>query len=367
MSRSWSELPMSALRLTFLKLPLECRAGTVDCVARVCSSWAEAAAAATSFIFLNRCTNIDSLEQWLRSRGANVQSLYLHLTGSSGVITSLPCRQIRALTFHSIRADLRPGSQLLEDLCAATALTCLNLWDVTFQGEPDLAAVLLALPNLREFFMEQEYDIQVESAHLHQQQHQLLLHTNIASEMQVSHAPPQQLLSALGDPLDGYKTFIDSGMHCICKLTKLRGLELGSLQGVTTAGLAGLHNLQLLRRLTLQDLTCDVSLSAATAFSQLTRLTGLALHWAEPSHCEFDPSVLAHTTKLQQLELSAIPACGTVGAAELLFRLSQLPELRELELECVEGLQECSPEALSSLTSSSALERLLWRTWPPIW
>jgi len=57
--RSWSELPLSALTLIFQELPLRNRAGTEDCVARVCSSWAEAAAAATVTIKLEECSNSD--------------------------------------------------------------------------------------------------------------------------------------------------------------------------------------------------------------------------------------------------------------------------------------------------------------------
>jgi len=73
MLRSWSQLPMSALTLAFEKLPLSDRAGTEDCVARVCSSWAEAAAAATVTIDLEQCPNTSSLQQWLHSRGCHVR------------------------------------------------------------------------------------------------------------------------------------------------------------------------------------------------------------------------------------------------------------------------------------------------------
>jgi len=352
---------MSALTLTFEKLPRSQRAGSVDCVARVCSSWVEAAAAATRSIQL-RSTNTDNLQQWLHSRGASV--LQVNLLQASGVITTLPCPKLQDLVLSNSSVDLRPGSQLLQDLCSAAALTSLHLHDGTYQGEPDLAAVLLALPNLQELCLlsechEQYFQVQDSSQH-----------ASTASLLQDSPAPSLQLWSAHGDPADGLKTFTDNGMQFMCTLTKLRLLALSSTQGVTAAGLAGLHKLRGLENLTLWDLTCDISLSAVPAFSQLTALTALALYW-EPDtpHCEFEPSVLAHTTQLERLSLaSCIPARRTVGAAaELLSRLSQMPQLRALDFRCITGLEQCPPEAFSSLTSSSMLESLLWDAWTPFW
>jgi len=366
MSPCWSELPLSALTLTFEMLPFSQVAGTIDCVARVCSSWAQAAAAATRSIVLDS-TDTDSLQRWLNSRGASV--LEIDLTRPSGVISTLPCPKLRDLVLFNSSVDLRPGSQLLQDLCSATVLTRLCLCDVTYQGEPDLAAVLLALPNLQEFSlsMGQEQYIKVQDSQ--QQQQQLLLHDNLANEVPDSHATSLQLWSARGDPLDGFKTFTDSGMQLVCKLTKLQYLELGSLQGVTAAGLAGLHKLQDLQGLSLDDLTCDISLSAVCAFSQLTALTKLSLHWVlDGPHSEFDPSILEHMTQLEAVAiLCCTPARGAAGAAELLSRLSQMPELRKLELKYVTGLNECPPNAFSALTSSSMLEALLWETWTPFW
>jgi len=363
--RSWSELPLSALTLIFEELYLNERAGTEDCVARVCSSWAEAAAAATWSIVLDS-TDTDSLQLWLHSRGDSV--LEIDLTQASGVITTLPCPKLQDLVLFNSSVDLRPGSQLLQDLCSATALTRLCLCDVTYQGEPDLAAVLLALPNLQSFSllsMGQEQYIKVQEP----QQQQLLLHANSANEVQHSQAPSQQLWSAHGDPTDGYRCFTDSGMEFICKLTKLQYLELGSLQGVTAAGLACLVKLQELQGLNLEDLTCDISLSDVPTFSQMTDLTKLSLHW-EPDgpHCEFDPSILEHLTALEDVAvLCCSPARGTAGAAELLSRLSQLPERQKLEFKYVTGLNECPPQAFSALTSSSMLESLTWETLPPFW
>jgi len=145
-----------------------------------------------------------------------------------------------------------------------------------------------------------------------------------------------------------------------------------ALQGATTAGLAGLHNLRELKSLTLWDLTCDISLSALPTFSQLTALTAFVLSWVwDTPHCEFDPSILAHMAQLEWLALvRCTPARGAAGAAELLSRLSQLHELRRLDLTFVQGLEKCPLEVFSSLTLSSMLEKLtwhIWDTWTPFW
>jgi len=133
-----------------------------------------------------------------------------------------------------------------------------------------------------------------------------------------------------------------------------------------------LPNLRELKSLFLEDLTCDISLSAVPACSQLTALTALALSWVQNTPpCKFDPSILAHMTQLEWLELvRCTPACGAAGAAELLSSLSQLHELRRLDLTLVQGLEQCPLEAVSALTSSSMLESLtcqIWETWTPFW
>jgi len=360
---------MSALTLIFDKLPLSQIAGSVDCVARVCSSWADAAAAATRSIVLDS-TDTDSLQQWLHSRVASV--LCMVLNQQSKIISTLPCLKLQHLVLFNSSVDLRPGSQLLQDLCSATALTRLGLYGVTYQGEPDLAAVLLILPNLRDFSLfdgRGQYIKVQDSPQPQQQQQQQLVHATAASLLQDGHEPSQQLWSAHGDPADGLKAFTDSGMEVMCKLTKLQCLELGSLQGVTAAGLVGLVKLQDLQGLNLEDLTCDVSLSAVPAFGQLTALTYLSLHWVRDTPGgEFDPSVLKHMTLLKDVALlCCTPARGAAGAAELLFRLSQLPELQKLALKYATGLEQCPPNAFSALTSSSMLKSLTWEIGAPAW
>jgi len=316
---------------------------------------------------LKRCTNIDSLQQWLRRRGTAV--LGIDFTDSPGVIATLPCPMLQALILDNSSVDLRPGSQLLRDFCSARALTRLVFLDVTLSGEPDLAAVLLALPNLQVFCLSstlhQQY-LKVQQSPLQQQQQ---LHDSTVSDVQDSHEPSQQLWSAHGDTQDGGKCFTDSGMQVLFSLTQLVELQLCSLQGVSTACLEGLHHMRRLEVLSLMDLTCEVGLDAVPAFSQLTALTALVLCWMHDTPAGgFEPSALVHMTQLQGLRLIACtPARGKAGAAELLSRLSQMPKLQELVLEGIAGLEECPPEAFHALTSSSMLKKLVLTTSPPHW
>jgi len=79
------------------------------------------------------------------------------LQGSAGVITSLPCPRLKWLVLEGISADLRPGSQLLQDLCAATALEHLQLGGLQYQelqGESDLVAALETLPDLQYIYLQ---------------------------------------------------------------------------------------------------------------------------------------------------------------------------------------------------------------------
>jgi len=148
----------------------------------------------------------------------------------------------------------------------------------------------------------------------------------------------------------------------VCKLTQLQSLELYNMVEVTAAGLASLHNLPALKRLGLEDLSCEISASAVPAFTQLTALTCLKLGWTIDSPPQqYDPSILAHMTQLEELHLrNPKPAGGASGAAELLTRLAQLTKLQVLHLAYIDGLLQCPPAAFSSLTSSSVLRSLTW-------
>jgi len=65
----------------------------------------------------------------------------------------------------------------------------------------------------------------------------------------------------------------DEAMQVLCRSTQLHSLELHTIEYVTSAGLAGLHNLPGLKRLGLEDLGYEISASAVPAFTQLTALT----------------------------------------------------------------------------------------------
>jgi len=154
----------------------------------------------------------------------------------------------------------------------------------------------------------------------------------------------------------------DEGMQSLCKLTQLQLLELHSMEYVSAAGLADLHNLPALKRLGLEDLRCEISASAVPAFTQLTALTCLKLRWTMYSPPQqFDPSFLAHMMQLEELHLrNPKPAGGASGAAELLAVLAQLTKLQVLHLALIDCLLQCPPAAFSSLTASSVLRSLTW-------
>jgi len=154
----------------------------------------------------------------------------------------------------------------------------------------------------------------------------------------------------------------DEGMQFMCKLTKLQSQELLNMVKVTAAGPAGLHNLPALKRLGLENLSCEISASAVPALTQLTALTCLKLVWNNsPAPANFAPSILARMTQLEELHLlNPRPAGGASGAAELLARLAQLTKLQVLHLGCTRHFPVCPTAAFSSLTSSSVLRSLTW-------
>jgi len=342
MATSLSDLPVSVLSFLFEKLDLSDRAGNVDCVARVCSIFAEAAAAATKTIELKAYSSTTWPDRWLCNRGSGVTGI--KLPHPAGVITSLPCPKLVFLELSHASLDLRPGSRLLRDLCAATGLEHLYLGGAMFRGEPDLAALLCALPKLR--FL-------------------LVANVTIASTVtgvQHSHASAPSLWSAGDTSNSRCRSLTDRGMQLLCELTQLQSLELGSMRDVTAAGLASFQKLPALKRLGLVGLSIDVSWSAVPAFSQLTALTHLKLYW-EPAvqGPVFDPAVLAGMTQLEALELShPNPVGGAAGAAELLSKLSQLRKLEVLKLEHVACFDLCPPSAFAALTASSRLRSLTW-------
>jgi len=341
---------VSVLTFAFEKLNLRDRAGTITCIALVCTSWAAAAAAATRSIELSRCTDTDSLQQWLRSRGSHV--IKVNLQGSDGVITSLPCPRLKWLVLENIRVDLRPGSQLLQDLSAATTLEHLHLDGVKFQGDPDLGRVLEIMPNLQYIHLA---NINVRASPSQQQS----LVPSTATAMQDSQVVTHSIFW-FNPGGSQYMCITEEGMQFVCKLTQLQSLEVHHMVGVTAAGLAGLHNLPALKRLALAHVFCEISASAVPALTQLAALTYLKLAWINSrAPGDFDPSVLAHMTQLEELHLhQPRPAGGASGAAELLSRLAQLTKLQVLHLAWARHFVACSSVAYSSLTSSSVLRSL---------
>jgi len=346
--RSSADLPDLLLTRIFDKLKLTDTAGTPDCVARVCNRWAKVAAAAR-VIQLDSCSSPGSLQLWLRRDRDGVHTVKaIEVMQSVGVISSLPCPMLQYVTLRYSSVDLRPGSQLLQDLSAATGLTHLKFIGVTFEGEPDLAALLSALPSPLHLYLSL---IKVQD---NPQQ-------PAVGPAQGGHAGPQPLWSAA----DGFKRVSDGGMQFLCTVTQLKALQLDHMQDVSADGLVGLDNLIGLEKLVMWNLSVEISLSASPGFSCLTALTTLMLHWDQDTHNQFDPSVLAQMRQLKHLALlHCTPARGAAGAAELLCCLAHMSKLEELKLFEVASLEECPPALLSSVTAHSSLRSLvLWGLW----
>jgi len=314
---------------------------------------------------LSKCTNTDSLQQWLRNRGSHV--IKVKLQGAEGMLTSLPCPRLKWLVLEDISVDLRPGSQLLQDLCAATILEHLHLDGIRFQGAPDLVAVFKILPDLHYVHLGNIKVLPSPPQQQQQQQQQQQPYAGTARVARDGHVITHKLFSSQQWSAPGVlqypcNSITAEGMQLVCKLTQLQSLELHNLGGVTAAGLMGLHNLPALKRLGLEDLHCGISASAVPAFTQLTALTCLKLVWMDsPAPGDFDPSVLAHMMELEELHLYEPRFAGDAsGAAELLARLAQLTKLQVLHLAYADCLLQCPPAAYSSLTSSSVLRSLTW-------
>ena len=115
----WSDVPGSAVKRIMRHVPQRHRLGHGSSCALVCSSWAQAAAAATDSIVLEGCADTESLQLWLRKHGHSLSKL--HVRADSGMLTQLPCPKLADL--------LLQGDSLL--------------------SAPNLTAVVSALPSLQ--------------------------------------------------------------------------------------------------------------------------------------------------------------------------------------------------------------------------
>ena len=106
-SSQWADLDKWLLQLILSKVPRRHRLGRGSCCALVCSSWAEAAAAATDSIGLKECASTDSLQLWLHRHGRNVAKLRVSV--AYGMLTQLPCPKLTQLQLQGDSLLVAPG------------------------------------------------------------------------------------------------------------------------------------------------------------------------------------------------------------------------------------------------------------------
>ena len=286
----WADLDKWLLQLIFSKVPQRHRLGHGSCCALVCSSWAEAAAAATDSIGLEQCADTDSLQVWLHEHGQNVTKL--HVSAASGVLTHLPCPKLTQL--------LLQGDSLL--------------------AAPGLPATLAALPSLQHLTLRISQDkttattLTTPSTQIRPLPPGLL--QQLGQQGQCQHVTYIKLVGGLSDAALSELSRLTQCSRLVLRhvslceqavdLTELQELQMltcwhlsGSSTGtLSTHSLPDFSKFKALRHLHLARITGDVQLQP----KQLPRLSGLAhLH-------------------LMSMTLQG----GAVGGAELLAVLPQL-------------------------------------------
>lgn len=220
----------------------------------------------------------DNLQLWLKNSGQRVEELSIY--GAPGTISTIPCPKLPYLVIHDSAVELAPGSQLFNDLTAATQLTALAFRNVVFKDEPDFLALFGALPDLQQLELEQ---LQVAGS--------LLQDTSA------------RLLSAHENPHNRCKRFTDSSMKLISQYTKLSHLALHTVRDVTSAGIETLcSSMPALTEVLLSGVTCTIDSSTVTSISTWTSLKSLCLTFVDYG-ADLDLDVLASMTQLSTLAL----------------------------------------------------------------
>ena len=313
----WSNPPVPVLQLILKHVPQRQRLGHGSCCALVCSSWAEAAVAATDSLVLDKCAGKRSLQLWLQRHGHNLTQL--HISTEAGEQTQLPCRNLTDLLLHD-------GSLLAAQF---------------------LPAMLAGLPSL------QRLSLRPSHRHL---------------EPPGSVAFPAGLLSQLPQGvahLDLHGPLTDAALQGLSSLTKCSQLALRCTAWQTwgvqnTVSLATLQELQEMQGLTHLHMSCaPVDVNALPDFSRCTALRHLHLCEVARVGCPLQPTQLASLTKLQYLQLERV--ClkgGAVGGVELLALLPQLSSLTHLGLVGLTDFDSCPAAAFTAITSNSSLQHL---------
>jgi hypothetical protein len=288
----WSELPAETLALVMAKLPLTCRLGTSTCSALVSKHFLEAAVSATTTLRLKKgeCADTDNLQLWLKNRGQGVEQL--QIKAAPGTISNIACPKLRKVLLRDSTVDMSPGSQLFQDLTAATQLTGMSFRNVVFQDEPDFLKLFQALPSLQAVELDK---LQVTGS--------MLADTSA------------RLLASWGLPVF---CFTDNGMQLLSQFTKLNYLHLHAVRDVTGAGIEALCNLPALTEVYLSGLTCSLNSSTVPSIVKWTSLKALGVSF-DVGSAGLDLNVLASMTRLSSVCLVqvSLPTAGLATTAIL--------------------------------------------------
>jgi hypothetical protein len=116
--------------------------------------WAEAAADATDSIrfFSQDARRVSCLFRWIQDHGDGLNSISIEQSVCQEMLQHLPCRALKdlALRHSMLRLELSASTGQLLVLQSATALTRLELDNVTIYGDPDRLPGLSALQNLQQ-------------------------------------------------------------------------------------------------------------------------------------------------------------------------------------------------------------------------
>lgn len=359
----WSHLPKTAFALIFQHLPTQYVVGTPTCCSLVCSSWRESALEIVKIIKLEGCASFSSLQIWLEQHSSSIRQLH---AGNVDVdqLAGMAWPSLRDLQLHG--ASLDPIScQWLHKLITLPGLVRLNLHNITLTVEPDMCAVLIALPQLEQLSLRKLRKPDPT-------QPLCLAYTvpcSLPSGMLLL-APNLTKLELGGDPKHGLPPAALQGLESLSKLQHL------VLEGVDSVAASALSCVQVLQQLTFLQLEATPLKGSYvldnTVLPGLSTLTALQhLHFSTHIYQSMQPSVLAGVTGLKNLCLQRfVMAGGAAGVAELLGLLPKMQQLTHLDLSHaltqIVGLESMPAAAFSALTASSNLRHLdLAEMWAP--
>lgn len=277
--------------------------------ALVCTSWADAATAATCSIVKQKTRDLTSLQLWMERHGDQLEDLQLHgCYGSS--LSALPCAHLPNLALHGsgYYGSISTDSRVWIDIAAATRLTSLSLAYVqTPAQQADVVSAVTALPDLQQL---------------------VWCYVTCSGEKKLSSSLLlQQLTNLTSLELDGATA---AAFQHVSSLSKLQQLKVAGAPDWAKAGCPGLEGLQALTSLQLRYAVSDIPANV----SQLTALQQL------------DVSVAKYSSLLQLHVLAGLTQLSVTRVAGMNTTSAPLPltALQHLQLSACAGT--CMPMPL---------------------